>query len=185
MIQKTMKLPIKLNAPLRFTEADAIAASNEWRFNCGPAALCAMLGLTPAELRPHMLDFESKGYTNPTLMKDVLGRLGVSQRNIIPPNVEPSGGMLQNCRYALVRIQWGGPWTRPGVPMKARYRQTHWIGCRKSGYSTEVYDVNQMDEGGWGGLHHWILRTVPSILHACVPNNDGSWWPTHILEVSL
>lgn len=54
-----------LPPPLRFGVDEAQAASDEWGFNCGPAALCAVLGLTPAELRPHLGDFERKRYTKP------------------------------------------------------------------------------------------------------------------------
>ena len=60
---------------LRFTFADGQKAWEEWGFNCGPGALCA--ALTPEQLRPHLLDFESKRYTNPTLMEDVLNGMGV------------------------------------------------------------------------------------------------------------
>ena len=40
-------------------EADAMA--DEWGFNCGPAAICAVTGLSPEQLRPNLVDFESKG----------------------------------------------------------------------------------------------------------------------------
>jgi hypothetical protein len=52
----------------RFTEADANRAHDEWGANCGPGAIAAILALTLDELRPYMGDFESKRYTNPTLM---------------------------------------------------------------------------------------------------------------------
>jgi len=49
-----------------FGVQEANAASEAWGFNCGPGALCAVLDLTPDELRPKLGDFEAKGYTNPT-----------------------------------------------------------------------------------------------------------------------
>lgn len=48
-----------MRPPIRFTEDDAQAAWEAWRFNCGPGALCAITGMTPAELRPHLGDFEN------------------------------------------------------------------------------------------------------------------------------
>jgi len=52
----------------RFTEADANRAWEEWGANCGPAALAVVAGLSLDEVRPYLVDFEQKGYTNPTLM---------------------------------------------------------------------------------------------------------------------
>jgi hypothetical protein len=51
-----------------FTEADAHRAYDEWGANCGPGALAAIAGLTLDKVRALMGDFETKGYTNPTLM---------------------------------------------------------------------------------------------------------------------
>lgn len=99
----------------RFSVDDAQAAADEWGFNCGPAALCAITGKTPSEIRPFMGEFEQKGYTNPTLMKQCLARLGIAWKPI-PLDRWPMWG--------LVRIQWGGPWMKEGVPIRARYRQS-------------------------------------------------------------
>ena len=59
-----------------FTLADARRANNEWGANCGPGALAAIMGMTLDEVRSHMADFESKHYTNPTLMFDALKSIG-------------------------------------------------------------------------------------------------------------
>src|SRR3546814_15629111 len=61
---------------LRFTAVEAAAAYDAWGCNCGPAAIAAVIGLTLDELRPELGDFEVKRYTNPTLMWEVLDRLG-------------------------------------------------------------------------------------------------------------
>src|ERR1039458_9904066 len=50
--EMTPVLDSRLVAP-RFTLADAVRAGDEWGFNCGPAAIAAMNGLTIEELRPH------------------------------------------------------------------------------------------------------------------------------------
>jgi len=67
----------KLCPAVRFTLADADRAADLWGMNCGPGALAAVCGLTLDEVRPHMGDFESKGYTNPTLMFAALKSIGV------------------------------------------------------------------------------------------------------------
>jgi len=110
---------------VRFDQIDAQDAADDWRFNCGPAAVCAILHLTPAEIRPHLREFEEKGYTNPTLMFAILDGLGVRFERLRPPIGFP--------RYGLARIQWEGPWTARGVPQRVRYRKTHWVGSRLMG----------------------------------------------------
>ncbi len=170
---------------VRFTVDDAQRASDDWGFNCGPAALCAVLNRTPAQIRPHLLDFEQKGYTNPSLMFSVLKRLGVQHRQTYRDDVPVSLLSVAASRvlvFALVRIQWGGPWTRPGVPMAARYRQTHWIAC--AGEDNLVFDVNAMCVGGWLPYAEWAEQLVPWLIRECVPRADGTWWPTHVIEVS-
>jgi hypothetical protein len=158
-------------------------AADEWGFNCGPAALCAMLDMTPDELRPHLLDFESKGYTNPTLMADILRGLGVRFRRKYECAVQVENRPLPTDwpSLGLVRIQWGGPWTREGVPMRARYRHTHWIGARLDG--KPVFDVNALCVGGWISWHEWKNELVPWLIRESVPKGNGEWWPTHCWEI--
>jgi hypothetical protein len=163
--------------PVVFTLEQAQKAADEWRFNCGPGALCAVLHKTPDEIRPHMMDFESKGYTNPTLMLDVLRGLNVPFKQVYRSD-EPAG--FPTVRLGLIRIQWGGPWTKPGVPMQARYRQTHWVAARNG--SSEIFDVNAMCVGGWLSQAEWTLQLVPWLMKECCPKGDGLW-ATHAIEV--
>ena len=67
---------------LLFDLTTAQQASDDWGFNCGPAALAAICGLTPDAVRPHLGDFESKGYTNPTLVAAALRSLGVPFKRV-------------------------------------------------------------------------------------------------------
>lgn len=166
--------------PVRFTLEQAQKAADEWKFNCGPGALCAILNLTPDELRPLLGDFEQKGYTNPTLMYDTLNRARAKWRQVYRED-NPAG--LPFVLHGLLRIQWGGPWTKPGVPMRARYRQTHWVGARQNGADTEIFDVNAMCAGGWVSLLEWSSKLVPWLCKQCVPKWDGTFWPTHAIEV--
>ncbi len=172
------------NTRIRFSPADAELATCQWGFNCGPSALCAVLGMTPDEIRPLMGDFERKRYTNPKLMLEVLRRSGANHRMTYRSD-EP-GKPLPQLRNGLVRIQWSGPWTNPGVPVMARYRMTHWIAIQ-AGCALDVFDVNAIRFGGWIERETWEARLVPFLLtfllKECVPGADGGWWPTHGIEV--
>jgi hypothetical protein len=164
--------------PPRFNVDDADRAHAEWGANCGPGALAAISGMTLDELRPHMGDFESKHYTNPTLMFECLKRLGVRHHHVRPiPLTWP--------KYGLVRIQWEGPWTLPGVPMRARYRYTHWVGSARRGNVQGVFDINCIDNGsGWCSQENWTSIVVP-YLCALYPRATGGWHITHAIEVVL
>jgi hypothetical protein len=163
---------------VRFTLSDAEDAAASFGFNCGPAALCAVLNLTPTELRPHLLDFEQKGHTNPSLMANILRGLGVQFRQSYRGDAPAPMPAVQ---FGLVRVQWAGPWTRPNVPMRVRYRQTHWIAVA----GNEVFDVNAMCVGGWLPFAEWAEQLVPWLIKECCPQGDGNWWPTHALEIKL
>lgn len=163
--------------PVRFTAEDAQAAWEAWGCNCGPGAVAGVFGLTMDEVRAHMGDFEVKRYTNPTLMWDVLGRLGQPWRKVMRPLDWPVLG--------LARVQWEGPWTEPGVPPAARYRQTHWVGARqRPGGSAEVFDINCMSVGGWVPEETWVNQVVPWLLRECVPRANGTWHLTHAVELA-
>lgn len=162
----------------RFTLDDANAAYDQWGCNCGPAAIAAVCGLTLDELRPHLGDFEAKRYTNPTLMWQILKRVAPERWTKVPADAWP--------RWGLVRIQWGGPWMNAGVPMRARYRHTHWIGCCSAPLaSTLIFDVNAMCVGGWVTLREWRDQLVPWLLGECEPKADGTWERTHVVEVDV
>jgi hypothetical protein len=159
----------------RFTPDDAQRAWEAWGCNCGPTALAAMTDRTLEEVRPHLQGFDAKRYMNPTMMFDALESLGVPFRRV----------GTEWPRYGLARIQWEGPWTEPGVPMKARYRYTHWVAgwhAGPKGYG--VFDVNAMATGsGWSRREVWERQIVPWILREAVPRANGRWHVTHGIEV--
>jgi hypothetical protein len=166
---------------VRFSQAEVDEANEQWGFNCGPGAICAALDMTPAELRPHLLGFEAKRYTNPSLMTAILRALGVSFRVAYRsdhPLLVPDLGIRPG--LGLVRVQWGGPWTKPGVPMRVRYRHTHWAATAGG----QVFDVNAMSAGGWVSWEVWTRKLLPWLIPQCCPDGDGTWWPTHVLEVT-
>lgn len=169
----------------KFTIDDAQKAADTWGLNCGPAAVAAILGLTLDELRPHLGTFERKGYTNPTLMFDIL-------RNLKAPIVDagmvgPSTSRLRQLSwpfYGLARVQWEGPWTEPGVPIRARYRHTHWVGSRlRNNEERDIFDVNCMCVGGWVPIKEWAQEVVPWLLNECEPKANGKWHLTHVIEI--
>lgn len=155
---------------LTFSEADARDAHARWGCNCGPAALAMMLGLKPDDVRSHIPDFDSKRFTNPSMMSAALMALGVDYRAI----TEEKPDFVDN---GLVRIQWDGPWCKPGVPIGARYRHSHWIGALRHQGQLWIFDVN----GGWVSLETWMTTIVPAIA-ASVPRANGKWWSTHRWE---
>lgn len=162
--------------PLKFSVEDGDRAFDEWGANCGPGAIAAILGLTLAELRPHLGDFEAKRYTNPTLMWEILKRLDVDWRLCKPP-AWPT--------YGLVRVQWEGPWTEPGVPMRVRYRHTHWVGCCTAENSIGIFDINAIGNGtGWCALSDWEGILVPWLLKETQPKANGKYHLTHSVEIS-
>lgn len=174
----------------RFTRDDAERAYDAWGANCGTGALAAICGLTLDEVRPHMGNFERKGYTNPTLMLDALRSLRAADLIGDWRNIPKRAGIIFGVdwpNYGLCRVQWEGPWTKPGVPMRVRYRHTHWIGVAHradDGDDVGIFDINMMNNGqGWGSLHNWRTILVPWILKECVPRADGKWHITHAIEV--
>lgn len=173
--------------PLQLTPDAVHAAGDEWGFNCGPGALCGVLGLTPDEVRPHMGDFERKHYSNPMLVWSALRSLRVPVR-VVWQNGAALTAPPENVRYphlGLVRVQWAGSWCDAGVPMVARYRRTHWIGVSHDGDGKRmVLDVNAVAFGfGWIPWVQWTDWLVPWLIRECVKGGTGAWWPTHCWEV--
>lgn len=158
-----------------FGVADQEIAHREWGCNCGPGAVAAILGISLDAVRPLMGDFERKRYTNPTLMWEVLGRTGLNWKKLRPPLTWPA--------YGLARIQWHGPWMSDGVPVRARYRMTHWVASRSQPGCIAIFDINALSAGGWIPLKVWGERLVPWLLEQAVPRADGQWSITHAVEI--
>lgn len=154
-----------------FDSSDIDRARKEWRCNCGPAALAACLGWTPDAVRPHLGDFETRGYTNVSLMEKAIGSTGFRFATI------------STCRFpthGLARVQWGGPWLKPGVSPRAACIYTHWVASKvlTLGNGLWIFDVNS----GWTTGDTWKQETVPKIIES-VKRADGTWKLTHSWEV--
>lgn len=160
-----------------FTKKESDLASDNWGFNCGPGALCAMLDLTPDQIRPKLLEFEKKGYTNPRLMKQIIKNCGWDYSQIYRGDVPAE---IPDIRCGFARIQWAGPWTEPNVSMGKRQRFSHWIGLMSN---RMVFDINAMNIGGWISFEEWKNELVPWIVDQVDSRCNGNWWPTHVLEI--
>jgi hypothetical protein len=164
-----------------FGSDDLLRAYKEWGCNCGPAALAFALQIGLDAVRKAIPDFEAKRFTSPTMMQQAMAALR-KEYNPVPVKVkgEPSRANLFDRVPALVRIQWGGPWTAPGGNPKWAYRHTHWIATWKAGVHGDatVFDVNS----GIVGFPMWEMGTVPQLIES-IPRADGTWWPTHIWRI--
>jgi hypothetical protein len=154
---------------IAFDWADSERAWKEWGCNCGPAALAATLGWSLDRVRPHLGDFDAKRHMSPTMMLKAVAAAGFVHR--------PGEGWPV---HGLVRIQWGGPWLKPGVPPRVAYGYTHWIAAKYLRDAGEwwVFDVN----GGWMFQVDWIQKIVPAIT-STIKRADGEWSTTHRWEV--
>lgn len=148
----------------------------EWGANCGPFALSAISGLSMNEIKPTMMAvrFGERRYTSPAMMYAALNRLGLSWRR--------NGVAIP--QFGLARVQWHGPWTEPGQPLRARFRHSHWIGLMKRGDEIGAFDVNCLGNGsGWVSWDDWRGSVVPWIVENLVPGGDGRWHFTRTIEV--
>ena len=157
-----------------FDVKDAQVAYDTWGCNCGPGALAGVIGVTLEQIRPWLGNFEQKRYTNPTLMTKILRGLGIQW----------TCGKSGWPNWGLARIQWHGPWMRPGGPIQARYRHTHWVGClHLSDGSLGIFDINAINNGtGWVSSVDWNNVLVPYLLKD-EPRADGEWSITHAINL--
>jgi len=158
------------------TLQEAETAYAEWGANCGPGALAACLGLRLDAVRPHLVGFEQKHYTNITMMRAALKSLQAAWSEPKPLEWPASG---------LVRLQWEGPWTEPEAPWMARQRHTHWVAGRRGANGYGVFDINCCNNGtGWVAYPDWTNLVAPWIISECVPAEAyGTWHITHALEI--
>lgn len=168
-----------------FTQAEFEAAHCEWGCNCGPSALAFVLGSSLDRVRPAIPGFEGKRYTSPSMMRFATAAMAMTLS--VLENEPPDGLSVEEMFVgggpSLVRVQWCGPWTRPGVPPVARYRNTHWVVAFVRNGQRSVFDCN----GGVRDFGSWCSEIVPAILES-YPKANGLWYPTHrwrVLDVCL
>jgi hypothetical protein len=168
----------------RYTFAQAESAADEWGANCGPNALAVMTGRSLDEVHPHLPKFDERRYTNPSMMFAALKSLGIRYSCGASAQSSENQGMLAWPSFGLARIQWEGPWTKPGVPIAARYRHTHWVGAMLYNGDQGVFDVNCLNNGsGWVLVDEWASVVVPWLLSHTEPKASGKWHITHSVEL--
>lgn len=143
-----------------YTPTDMDDANIEWRANCGPGALAALLGLQVMDVRPRFPHFPEKARTNLTQMQEAMGR---SRREtpVPPKELAPTGPFPRIERAAMVQIQWTGRWTTPAANPRYAYldalKNSHWCAARMTEHGLWVYDVNFDGpvSGGWMPVATW------------------------------
>lgn len=166
-----------------FNQNDAHLAHEEWGCNCGPTALAFALQTSLETVRPVIPEFETKRYTSPTMMKAALTTLGVDW--FAAPKTQHQQRYFQSQMFdeenvGLVRVQWTGPWTEPGVNGRWAYAHTHWIATwmlrdASNAWWHMIFDVNS----GMLDFEEWRRGIVP-MLTSDIKRADGGWFPTHI-----
>jgi len=175
---------------LPFTRDEADAAHAQWGCNCGPAALAAVLGVSLDTVRraTDAVGFGTRRYMSPTMMQQAIAKAGATYTaNRI------AGVLLQSMHFprrGLARIQWEGPWTKPGANPKWAYHYTHWVaswvrdGVTKWDKAAAILDPVVFDiNGGLMLLSEWESEVVPAIT-ASIPRADGEWNVTHSWELN-
>jgi hypothetical protein len=162
--------------PILFTLADSEAAHRAWGFNCGPAAICAALGLRPDGVRPFLEDF--RGFMTPTEILAAVARAGWRSRQVwrCVERPKPAAGLIALPALGIARVQWDGPWCNAGVPFGARYQRTHYVAACRGPAEPLVFDVNGE---GWMSVQTWENEVVPDLL----PPRSPGFWFTHAWEV--
>lgn len=148
---------------------DVDEAHAEWKCNCGPAALAAVLRVPCQSVRPLFPLFPGRAWCNPTDMQIALGLTRAVWKKCRPP-AAPT--------YGLCFLQITGPWTQPGVPVAAAYRHTHWVGVAQQPACRMVYDVNG---GQWTPRPWWETNILAEIIKA-TPRATG-WRLRAAIEV--
>lgn len=141
-----------------YVPPDFAEESASWGANCGPVALSGMIGKPLAEIRPLVGDF--KGYMN---ARDMIAAIRAAGHDGQLVKVEPTWRGI-----GLVRIQFEGPWTKPGVPAAAALKHTHWVG---SCGPEHVLDVN-FEPLRWDTWDVWE-REIGPMLVAETPKATG------------
>lgn len=174
-------MPMLLTASKLYTPPDVEEAHEMFGANCGPAACAAVLRRPVMTILPFLGAFRTRQYMNPTHMREALTCAAARYAVVRDPTNAPWPF------YGLGFVQWTGPWCQPGVPVRAAYRQTHWIGVAQTeDCGMMLYDVNADAPdgamGSWVAKRAWQLQILPTIT-ATIPRAYGGWYIRWICQV--
>lgn len=122
---------------LMFNYEQSAWAHDTWNATCGPHSIAAATGKSLEEVRA-ILTPKFKGWMNPTMLAEALKALDV-------PHTLTNGLVTKDLCHGINRIQFEGPWLKPGVPAAAAYAHTHWVA--RMGYGVLCTMACH---------HHWI-----------------------------
>lgn len=121
------------------------------KLNCGPVSLAALLGTPVIEVNKFFPQFPERDYTTQADMEYALSALKIETTQ--------AEGTLPDTGVAL--IQMDGPWSKPGAPIRAQLRYTHWIASMNGfAFDLNVGDWIEREEWWKCGAMSW-MREVP------------------------
>jgi hypothetical protein len=157
-----MTTTIPIWRQLLWTFDDSMEAHEEWKASCGPHSIAAAAAVSLDTVRQSLSNYH--GWMSPTMVTETLTKMGVNFSLT-------SRLQTQNLCSGINRIQFVGPWLKPGVPTRVAYFHTHWI-CHFEG----LVLCTCCHPSEWMFLDHWKRE----ILEA----NDGhSWYVTHHYKI--
>jgi hypothetical protein len=159
---------------LAFSAEDSVRAYREWGFNCGPAALAAVTGKTPEEVRPHLGWFERCGYLSSVPMRHAIKAMGFMYYWTF---IDEKPGVFP--KHGLMLVQFGGPWLQePGKYTKWASKYTHWVAAKRFHGDDWIFDIN----GAWMPRSEWERDVIPRLVEA-TNRCDGTWHPRYRWEI--
>lgn len=157
---------------LPYTPEQSQQAYDEWKAMCGHHSIAAA---THASLdRVKQACPKLVGWMNPTMIGTTLHNLGARTKCLtrLPDDTR----FLFTPGRRVMRIQFEGSWTGPGVPPAAAYKHTHYIAVIDELVMDPMVDSNMLIS-----LLDWLETEQYRVLQD-VPKATG-WHFTHCWEV--
>lgn len=147
---------------------DMDIASDKFDAACGHGALAAVLGMSAASVMKYFSS--GGGYVNIPMMKDAIRAAG---RTLYRKQHEGQDLLPGPDEYAVMLIQFTGPWMKSGNPIAA-CRWRHWIAAAGNAL---VFDANHP---GWQTHDYWQKEILPDLLPE---RGDKGWYFSAVLRI--
>lgn len=153
--------------PLFYTADESTAANKAWKATCGPHSIAAACGVNLDAVKHAMdlADVNYRGWMSPTQVTRTLHALN--------RKFDLRSGLktMMLCQ-GINRVQWEGPWLKPGVPARVAYFQTHlvafshgWVLCTACETAKWIraeewreFHLYSPPESPFHITHHWTLE---------------------------